>query len=204
MTLLSKLFTLFPALIIIIAIASFCAWVVTDHSWWILLIIFDLYIFPLLIYRIHHWLYPIKPGISYLVGGSYNPWWGTYQIQLIYSTFPAIERILHFIPGLFSFWLKLWGSSIGRNIYWTPSIQILDRGLLTIGDRVVFGHQVTLVSHAIKPKHNNLLLYVEGIAIGNDAFISAGVGMGPGVKISDYSYIPFGKRLFPREKFDED
>ena len=86
--------------------------------------------------------------------------------------------------------------------YWTPNVQILDRGLLTIGDRVVFGHQVSLISHAIKPKSNNLLLYVEGITIGNDVFLSAGVGMGPGVKIGKDSYLPVGKRLFPRKKFN--
>lgn len=204
MTLLSKFLALFPALVIIIALISFVAWVITGHGWWILLIIFDLYIFPLLIYRIHHWFYPIKPGISYLVGGDYNPWWGTYQIQLIYSAFPALERILHFIPGLFSLWLRLWGSTIGKNIYWTPNVQILDRGLLTIGDRVVFGHQVSLIGHAIKPKRNNLLLYVEKITIGNDVFLSAEVGMGPGVKVGNDSYLPFGKRLFPREKFNCD
>ena len=94
MTLLSKLLSLFPALVITIAIIAFGTWVMTGNSWWILILLFDLYVFPLLIYRIHHYFYPIKPGISYLVGGDYNPWWGTYQIQLIYSTFPALERIL--------------------------------------------------------------------------------------------------------------
>ncbi len=204
MTLLSRLLALFPALVILMAIISFGAWVMTGHGWWIIILLFDLYVFPLLIYRIHHYFYPIKPGISYLVGGDYSPWWGTHQIQLIYSTFPTLERVLHLIPGLFSLWLRLWGSSIGKNIYWTPSIHILDRGLLIIGDRVVFGHQVTLVSHSIKPKRNNLMLYVDDITIGNDVFISAGVGIGPGVKIGDRRYVPFAKKLFPGEKFDND
>lgn len=201
MTPLSQCLTLFPGVIIILALLSLLFFVITGHWWWLTCLLFIIYGLPPVIYRIHGIFYPIKPGISYLLGKKYSPWWGSHQIQLIYSTFPTLERILHFIPGLFSLWLRLWGAQIGQQVYWTPSVTILDRSLISIGDRVVFGHQVTLVSHAIKPKQNNLMLYVEKITIGNGVFVSAAVGIGPGVKIGDQSYVPFGKRLFPRENF---
>ncbi|MBE9241241.1 acyl transferase [Synechocystis salina] len=200
MTLLSKLLALFPGLVVTLALICFIAWVMTQDWWWLILLILTIYGLPLLTYRIHQLFYPLQPGFSYLVGKQYSPWWGTYQIQLIYSAFPALERLLHFVPGLFSLWLRLWGSTIGQKVLWTPSIQILDRGMLHIGNQVIFGHQVTFVGHAIKPKQHNLLLYVDRITVGNNVFISAEVGLSPGVAIADGSYIPFGKKIFPRQK----
>ncbi len=166
----------------------------------LLLLFFIIYIFPPIIHRIHQYFYPIEEGISYLVGSEYSPWWGSHQLQVFYSTFPMFEQLLLFFPGAFSLWLRLWGAKIGKNIYWTSGIQVVDRSLLIVGDNVIFGGQVTICSHIIKPRRNNLLLYVKTIEIGNNVFLGARSSIGAGSKIPDNEYIPFAQQIYPKNR----
>jgi hypothetical protein len=101
------------------------------------------------------------------------------------------------VPGLFSLWLRAWGSTVGRAVYWTPGLEIADRSLLRIGDRVVFGHRVGLYAHLVAPKHGRLVLYVKRITIGSDVFVGAGTRMGPGVRIDDGVTVPVLSDLYP-------
>lgn len=160
-----------------------------------------IYGFPVLIHRLHSWRYPIDEGVSYLLGDRYSPWWGSHQIQSIFIAFPALETILRLIPGAFSVWLRLWGAKVGQGVYWTPSLEIADRSLLEVGDRVMFGHQVGLYGHAIKPKHDDLMLYVKPIKIGHNVFIGAGSRLAPGVVIQDGTYIPAISDLHPNQEW---
>ncbi len=168
-----------------------------------MLCIFFLYGFPVLVYRLHQQIYPLKNGISYLQGENYSPWWGSHQLQLIYIAFPALETLLRLVPGLFSIWLRLWGAQIGKQVYWTPGLEIADRGLLTIGDNVVFGHQVGLYSHIVKPRRDNLMLYLKPITIGDDSFIGAGSYIGPGATITAGSFLAAGSELYPNKTIGE-
>jgi len=204
MTLLSQILSLFPAFVMAIAAGCFLWLLIAPSIFSILALVFTLYILPLLIYRIHQRFYPIKFGISYLIGEKYSPWWGSQQIQIFYSTFPVLERILILIPGLFSVWLRLWGAKIGHQVYWTPSVEIIDRGLIEVGDRTVFGHKALACSHVIKPKRNNLMLYVQKIEIGHDVFVGAGVQFSAGAKVTDGAYIPFGTLVYVGKEFTGD
>ena len=200
MTLLSSLLVLFPTLIISLAGVDL-VWLCLADSWQsgllrLGLLLLVLYGLPMLAYRFHAWRYPLVEGISYLQNQDYSPWWGSHQIQAIYIAFPLLEAGLRLIPGGFSAWLRLWGSHIGRHVYWTPGLEIADRGLLTIGDRVVLGHRVGLYSHIIKPKRQNLLLYIKRVAIGDDTFIGAGSHLGPGVVIAPGTQLNAGSNLY--------
>ncbi|MGL5131432.1 MAG: acyl transferase, partial [Planktothrix sp.] len=160
MTLLSQILLLFPAIVLLFIGGSLIYFAHSPGIFSALTILFSLYGLPVFIYRLHQWIYPIKEGISYLQGKEYSPWWGSHQIQVIYIAIPALEAVLRLIPGVFSGWLRLWGAKIGQNVYWTPGLEIADRGLLEIGDRVVIGHRVGIYSHIIKPRKQNLMLYV--------------------------------------------
>ncbi|MEP0790038.1 acyl transferase [Funiculus sociatus GB2-C1] len=166
--------------------------------------LFSLYGFPLLVYRIHELFYPIKEGISYLGTKEYSPWWGSHQIQVIYIAFPALETLLRLIPGAFSIWLRLWGAKVGKSVYWTPQLEIADRGLVEIGDRVIFGHGVGIYSHIIKPRKNDLMLYVKKVKIGTNVFLGAWNHVGPGVAVEDETYVPVATHLYPNKKFSKD
>jgi serine acetyltransferase len=153
-------------------------------------LILILYLFPPVTLRIHELFFPLREGASKLSDPKYSHWWGAHQIQLIYIALPQLEALLRLVPGLYSAWLRLWGSRVGRGVYWTPNIEITDRSRLEIGDRVVFGHKCKLLGHAIKPKGDEVILYLRRIKIGNDAFIGAGSRIGPGAVIGNGAYLP--------------
>jgi hypothetical protein len=153
-------------------------------------LILIVYLLPPVTLRLHEIFFPLREGLSKLSEPKYSHWWGAHQIQIIYIALPQLEALLRLVPGLYSAWLRLWGSRVGRKVYWTPNIEITDRSLLEIGDRVVFGHKCKLLGHAIKPKGDAVILYLRAIRIGHDVFIGAGSRIGPGAVISDGSYLP--------------
>ena len=203
MTLLSLLLSFFPATVLLLALAAI-AWLwVAPSAIAGAALLFVLYGLPLCIYRLHNWLYPLVEGTSYLRDKTYSPWWGSHQLQQIYIAVPILETLLRLVPGIFSLWLRLWGSEIGKGVYWTPAIEIADRGLLKIGDRVVFGYRVGLYGHVVKPKRDNLLLYVKTVEIGSNAFVGAGSVLGPGAVLSEGSYLPAESRLSVNQVFEQ-
>ena len=145
MTLRSTLLLLFPGLVLGLALAGLItgAWVggATGAGLSVAWILAAIYLLPVLCYRLHNALWPVEPGGSYLIGEAYSPWWGGHQLQLIYLAAPWLEGLLRLIPGLYSAWLRLWGSTVGKSVYWTPQVEIGDRGLMIIGDQVIFGHR---------------------------------------------------------------
>lgn len=197
MTLLSKLLSFFPGFTLAMAALSLGYGIWAHSLWGVVLSVFFLYGFPVLVHGLHGYRYPLKNGITYLQGCDYSPWWGSHQFQVIYIAFPALETLLRMVPGLFSAWLRLWGAQVGKNVYWTPGLEIADRSLLSIGDGVVFGHRVGLYSHIIKPRRDNLMLYLKPITIGDGSFIGAGSYVGPGATIAAGSYLEAGSEIYP-------
>lgn len=200
MSVLSRILLFFPALILILTGCALVYFVYLPSIFSILAILFSIYGLPVLVYRLHNWAYPVQEGISYLRGKEYSAWWGSHQIQVIYIAIPTLEAVLRLIPGIFSFWLRLWGSKVGQNVYWTPGLEIADRGLLEIGDRVVIGHRVGIYSHVIKPRKQDLMLYVKTVKIGDDAFIGAASHLGPGVVIAEGTFIAAATNLYPNQQ----
>ncbi|BAY12278.1 acyl transferase [Calothrix sp. NIES-2098] len=200
MTFLSTILLFFPTLILMLTAGAIVYLAYSPSIFSILAVLFSIYGLPLIVYRWHQWVYPVQEGISYLIGKEYSPWWGSHQIQVIYITIPVLEAILRLIPGAFSLWLRLWGAKVGRNVYWTPGLEIADRGLLEIGDRVVMGHRVAISSHVIKPRKQNLMLYVKKVKIGNDVFVGAGSILAPGVIIGDGTFLTMATNLSPNQQ----
>ncbi len=168
---------------------------------WLGCLVFSIWLFPLLCWRMHHWFWPLKTGLSYLARPAYSPWWGSYQTQYLFLILPGLERILHVVPGLFSLWLRAWGSTIGKGVFWTPHTLILDRSLLNFGDRIIVGHRCSFSSHIISiNKKGELILFVKSIEIGSSSFIGAGSDIGPGTKIAPSTQLPMQSQLYPNQK----
>lgn len=198
MTVLGRMITLFPALIVLLALACIggVLWAPSHVSAFCVLgLVFVLYILPLLTYHLHNHFYPLTEGASLISGKFYCPWWGAHHIQLIYGVFPILEVILRLFPGLFSLWLRLWGSKIGKNVYWTPVVFIADRALLEIGDNVILGHGLSFTSHLINPRAKGLILYIRKIIIGENSFIGARASFGPGAIIPPNSDVAFATNM---------
>jgi Hexapeptide repeat of succinyl-transferase len=153
------------------------------------------YLLPPALFRLYVFAYPIKNGKTILSSPVRSGWWFAHQLQLVYGAFPALEAFLRLIPGAYSAWLRLWGSTIGRNVYWTPRVEIIDRHLMQIGDNVVFGHRAVCAAHIIfRKKTGDVVLIARPIIIGKNTVIGAGAHIGPGVRIATNTTVPHDAR----------
>lgn len=203
MSVLRRLPALFPACVLALAADAALGLLRAPGLGAAAWLLFVLYGLPVAAYRLHQRRFPLEQGVSYLDGPAYCPWWGGQQLQAVYIAFPALEAGLRLVPGLYSAWLRLWGSRIGAGVYWTPRCAIVDRGLLELGDHVLFGHEVQCFAHVVKPRNGRLILYVRRVAIGSGAFIGAGSRLGPGVVIEPGCKVPLLSDLRPNRRFAE-
>jgi acetyltransferase-like isoleucine patch superfamily enzyme len=142
-------------------------------------------------------------------GGSYigldekkfQPWLFSLRIQQIYLVFPQLERLLFFLPGMYSAWLRAWGSKIGKSVFWTPGTIVNDRSLMDVGDFVIFGHNTYMSSHLLRVKNGKFFVYVKKIKIGSYTFVGAFTKMGPGTTIAQGSQIQVMSNFSVNQKF---
>lgn len=200
----SKIMVCFPGLVVLALIVGIIRFAQNPSFTTFLFIPAALYLFPLLSYRVHNLIFPLYEGKSYLSESEYSPWWGGHQIQLIYYACPWIEAILRVIPGTFSWWLRLWGANIGKNVYWTPNVEIDDRSLVDVSSNVVFGHKVEIVSHVAGPRDGKISLYSKRVKIGKGCFIGAGSRLGPGAVIEDGAFLPVLTDVYINQRITKD
>jgi hypothetical protein len=132
---------------------------------WLLLV-------PPLVVRATLAMRPLPPAEIAAGSPAFLGWWFTAQWQVIFNRLPWIEETIRLVPGLYSWWLRLWGARIGRFVYWTPGLRILDRSLLAVGHRVAFGAGVKINPHVIMPgRDRRLVLYAGTVSIGDDALV---------------------------------
>lgn len=155
---------------------------------------------PLCAFRLLGWRHPLREGVSFLDEPRFSPWWGGHQVQAVLIAFPQLESVLQLVPGAFSAWLRLWGSQVGRAVYWTPRVEVADRSLLAIGDGVIVGHKVEMYAHAVRVRRGRPLLHVRRIVIGDGAFLGAGTRIGPGVHVADGARVPALSDLYPHRR----
>lgn len=129
-----------------------------------------LYLLPLVPGRLLRESLRRAPSHIPMDSADFLKWWAAFQCQVVFLRFPALEEILRSVPGLYSLWLRLWGSRIGRLTYWAPRSIILDRGFLDVGDRVVFGAGARINPHVMERGDTPLLLLAP-VKIGDDSMI---------------------------------
>jgi len=128
-----------------------------------------------------------KPAGRYAASDpAFLVWWTTLQLQTLFLRLPFLEEFLRLVPGLYSAWLRLWGSRVGARVYWSAGTTVLDRGYLDIGDGVVFGAGVRLNGHVLAKEEGRLTLIVDvvrvgaGAAVGGYSLLTAGTEVAPG------------------------
>lgn len=191
----------FPGLLTAATLAAFYAFVSrpTPARFGVLLAL--PYVVPLVGFRLLMLVSPLREGASVLAKGVWSPWFVSYRLQVIYAYFPFLEGALLSVPGLFNWWLRAWGSRVGRRVGFAAVVQITDRGHLVIGDDVLFGNLVYLSPHVVQQRRGRGVLYFKRITIGSRCFVGAGVRMGPGVIVDDDSMVPLLTDLYVKERF---
>jgi hypothetical protein len=131
-----------------------------------------LYLFPPMAVRFLRCLLPIREGRIPVGSRPYFIWWMMFNAQVVFSRLPMLEEFLRLIPGLYSFWLRLWGSEIGRLTYWSAGTRVLDRSFLRIGNDVVLGAAVRLNPHVLaKNDRGELELILATVIVGDRAVV---------------------------------
>jgi hypothetical protein len=156
------------------------------------------YLMPLVLYRLHFRFFPFSDGFWALSEKKYNPWWASHMFQYPFIACPWIESLIHFVPGLYSFWLRCWGSKIGKGVFWTPRVEVIDRGLIEVGNYVVIGHITAMCSHMVAEMEGKPSLVVKTIKIGEKSFIGADTQIGPGAIIEPRQKLKPKTRIYWR------
>lgn len=200
MSVLSRIMALFPVLHGMLLLASAAVLARRLDALGMVAFVFAAYLFAPLACRLLQCVRPVKIGLSNLSEKAYSPWWGVHQTQILYIALPGLEAFLRLFPGLYSVWLRLWGARVGKGVYWTPQLEVIDRTLVEIGDDVVFGHRVVLCSHVVTPRKKAAYLYVSPIKIEARSFIGAGARLGPGARIESESFVPYNQEIWIKSR----
>ena len=193
-----KLAFLFPSLHILSILGVLIYFIFIPTFEKLFVIIFLIYMMPPLLFRLISYFYPLQEG-SFFIGikeQNSNTWLIAYQLQNIFLSFSFLERILILIPGAYSLWLRSWGSKIGKNIIWTPRVDIVDRTSLEVGNNVFMGDKVYISAHIIQRKEQRLELLYKKIKIGDKALIGYNTELGPGAKIAAHDMLPALSKAF--------
>lgn len=156
-----------------------------------------LYLAPPLAARILLALAPIR-GARHPVGSpAWATWWVLLMLQTLFCRFPALEEALRLVPTLYSLWLRLWGSRVGRLVYWSPGTEVFDRSFLEVGDDVVFGGCVRLTAHlVVRHADGSMELLLAPIRIGPRVLLGACAGLSSGAEVAA-DEAPKAFTLFP-------
>jgi hypothetical protein len=152
----------------------------------LILITSTLYLLPPFLARIILKIFKFHSSQFNENSSGFLVWWGLSCLQSLFVRFNFLEELLRIFPGIYSFWLRLWGAHIGRLTYWAPGTIILDRSFLDIGDDVVLGAGVRLNSHVFQRDEKGTgHLILSNIIIGNRCLIGGYSLLTAGTEICD-------------------
>jgi hypothetical protein len=203
MSLPDRLFSYFPLLMFVAGFSAagvFAAW---PSGWTAALLVMVIYVFPPVVLRILMRWTPLKEGVSKIDGRKFSPWLASHHIQAFYDALPFLESMLRVLPGFYSLWLRLWGSRVGYGVEWAVRLDILDRNLMDIGNRVVFAREVELAAHVRRKTEGGTRVLVRRVRIGSYAFVGAGARAGPGAVAPANAQVPALAVIDVNETFGE-
>jgi hypothetical protein len=200
----NRLFSYFPLLITVaafLALGAFAAWPNGASAF---LVFFTIYLLPPMCQRIMLRWAPMRQGVIAIDERRFCSWLASHHIQAFYDALPYLESLLRVIPGFYSMWLRMWGSRIGYGVEWPVRMDVLDRDMMDIGNRVVFAREVELSAHVRqKVEGAGLRVLVRSLRIGGHAFVGAGARIGPGAVVPANANIPALTVVDVNETFGE-
>jgi acetyltransferase-like isoleucine patch superfamily enzyme len=199
----NRLFSYFPLLLTIAAVSALGVFAAWPNGWSAALVVFVIYLLaPMSLRIVLRWA-PIKPGVVAISDRTFCAWLASHHIQAFYDALPYLESLLRVIPGFYSMWLRMWGSRIGYGVEWPVRMDVLDRDMVDIGNRVVFAREVELSAHVRQKLDGGLRVLVRPLRVGSYAFIGAGTRMGPGAVAPANANVPAMTVVDVNETFGE-
>ncbi len=199
-----RLFSYFPLLMTAASFAALGVFAAWPSGWTALLVVGAIYLMPPMIQRVMFRWAPLHHGVSAIDGRTFSPWLAAHNIQAFYDALPQLESLLRVIPGFYSMWLRMWGSRVGYGVEWPVRIDVLDRSLMDIGNRVVFAREVELAAHVRqKTEGGGSRVLVRPVRIGSYAFIGARARVGPGAIVPHNANVPGMAVVGVNENFGE-
>ncbi len=129
---------------------------------------------------------------------AYKLWWLLTQIQMPFNRLPMLEELLRLVPGLYAFWLNLWGSHVSPFVFWAPGALCPDRYLLEVRSGAVLGTRCVLSGHLVtQGDQGNYRLTVARVLIEEGAVIGVAAGISPGCRVHAHETVPAGRLLPP-------
>ena len=191
MTSADRLFSYFPLLMTVLLLAALGVFAQWPSLWSAMLVLFVIYFVPPMAQRVMLRWAPLKQGICQIDGRTFSAWLASHHIQAFYDALPYLESLLRVFPGFYSMWLRMWGSRVGYGVEWPVRMDVLDRSLMDIGNRVVFSREVELVAHVRKKTDGGRSrVLVRTVRIGSYAFIGAGARVGAGASVPSNASVP--------------
>ena len=204
MTAWDRLFSYFPLLMTAATFAALGVFAKWPSLFTVLFVLFIIYGLPPMVLRIMFRWAPLKIGVSAIDGRKFSPWLASHNIQAFYDALPYLESLLRVIPGFYSMWLRWWGSRVGYGVEWPVRMDVLDRNLMDIGNRVVFSRDVELAAHVRqKMQGGGSRVLVRPVRIGGYAFIGAGARFGPGAVAPHNANVPARALVGVNETYGE-
>jgi hypothetical protein len=199
-----RVFSYFPLMMTAASLTALGVFAQWPSGWSAILLLFILYVLPPIVLRIMLRWAPLQQGVGCIDGRKFCPWLASHHIQAFYDALPYLEALLRVIPGFYSMWLRMWGSRVGYGVEWPVRIDVLDRNLMDIGNRVVFAREVELAAHVRqKMDGGGSRVLVRTVRIGSHAFLGAGVRIGPGANVPNNANVPALTVVGVNETFGE-
>lgn len=191
MTAVDRLFSYFPLLMTLASLTALGVFAAWPSGWSAILVLFVVYVAPPIVLRIVLRWAKLTHGVSAIGGPKFSAWLASHHIQAFYDALPYLESLLRVFPGFYSLWLRLWGSRVGYGVEWPVRMDVFDRNLMEIGNRVVFARDVELYAHVRqKMDGGGSRVLVRPVRIGGYAFIGAGARIGPGASVPHNANVP--------------
>ncbi len=132
---------------------------------------------------------------------AYRVWWVLTQWQILFNRLPWLEELLRLVPGLYAFWITLWGGSLSPFAYIGPRVLITDRHAIRVGRGAVLGMQSILAGHlVIRNEAGRWLVLAAAPIVEPDAVVGGDARLGPGAILRTGQMLPTGCHINP---FDE-
>ena len=189
------LIALFPSALIVLNVWSIAAFWSSPGPVSALAAFSTLYLAAPIAQRLFETVRPLNETVEAVDEGRLTAWRAARQFQAYYDALPFLEALLRLVPGAYSLWLRLWGAQIGYGVQWPAQMEIHDRSLLEVGNRVTLEPGCVISASAVRRNETGRWVLVKRVRLGDRAVIGQGAQLDAGARVPRGMNVPAGLRL---------